>query len=285
MIYNAPSIYKQGGGGGYKDGGELVDGDFIKVENNTISTYDNTIRNNLNFYFEVKDKEPLNSVIELTNNVNATVNVYILKNGIYYLLGNIGGKNVNSGEDYNINIQGNSYNIEQVTNIVPVPYAIDIEGIAYEFVEINGVYWSKTNLKARVGTYFDCGGEAFFYGGDQQEIDKINNFLQTKNCRLPVDSDWSEMMTFLGGGATAINKIRNDNGWYLSQGSNSSGFSLNALGYFNYIGGTNFDVSYVGLVLVDGNINSNIRQVSYDDSVVGFSTSARGSNIRFIYSP
>lgn len=31
-------------GGGYKDGGQLIDADFIEVENNTISSYENVSR-------------------------------------------------------------------------------------------------------------------------------------------------------------------------------------------------------------------------------------------------
>ena len=92
-IFEGDSIYKNGsGGGGYKDGGELIDGDFIKVENNTNSSYNNETRNPINFYFEVKEGDVLNSIIELTTTINSIVNVYILKNHIYYLIGNIGGK-------------------------------------------------------------------------------------------------------------------------------------------------------------------------------------------------
>ena len=73
-IFKGDSIYKSGGGGGgYKDGGQLVDGDFIEVKNNTVSTYDNTARDPINFYFEVKEGESINSVVELTTVVNSTV--------------------------------------------------------------------------------------------------------------------------------------------------------------------------------------------------------------------
>ena len=117
-IFKGDSIYKTGaGGGGYKDGGALVDGDFIEVKNNTVSSYDNVSRDPVNFYFEVKDGEILNSVIELTTAVNATINVYVVKNGFYYLLGNVGGNTVNAGDDYKINIIGDSFSVEQINNI------------------------------------------------------------------------------------------------------------------------------------------------------------------------
>lgn len=122
MIYNGPSIYNQGGGGGgYKDGGALVDGDFIKVENNAVSSYDNVSRDPINLYFEPKDGEILNSIVELTTAVNSTVNVYIVKNGLYYSLGNIGGNSVSAGNDYKINIIGDSYTVENVTGISSDP--------------------------------------------------------------------------------------------------------------------------------------------------------------------
>jgi hypothetical protein len=121
-IFKGDSIYKSGGGGGgYKDGGQLVDGDFIEVKNNTISSYDNVSRDPVNFYFEAKDGEVLNSVIELTTAVNATVNVYVVKNGLYYILGNVGGNTVNAGDDYKVNITGDSYAVENVTGISNEP--------------------------------------------------------------------------------------------------------------------------------------------------------------------
>lgn len=129
-IFKGDSIYKSGGGsgGGYKDGGELVDGDFIRVENNTISSYDNETRNSVNFYFEVKDGDILNSIIEFTTQVNASVNVYILKNGFYFPLGNIGGNTVNAGDDYKINIIGDSYDVEEVNNSNSGPDYAEIDG-------------------------------------------------------------------------------------------------------------------------------------------------------------
>lgn len=149
-IFKGDSIYKSGGGsgGGYKDGGELVDGDFIKVENNTVSSYDNVSRDPINFYFEVKDGEVLNSIVELTTAVNATVNVYIYRNGIYYLIGNVGGNTVNAGEEYNVTIKGNSYVIENVSSFEPEPSYFEFDGNAIspagiiKLTNIKGKYWT-----------------------------------------------------------------------------------------------------------------------------------------------
>lgn len=145
-IFKGDSIYKSGGGGGgYKDGGELVDGDFIKVENNTVSSYDNVSRDPINLYFEPKDGEILNSVVELTTAVNATVNVYVVKNGFYYLLGNVGGDSVTAGNDYKVNITGDSYSIEQVSAPPEVAF-IDSKLGPIPVKKIGSVYWARKNL-------------------------------------------------------------------------------------------------------------------------------------------
>lgn len=131
------SIYNiGGGGGGYKDGGALVDGEFIKVENNTVSSYENVNRDPINLYFELNDGEILNSVVELTTSVNATVNVYAVNDGLFYLLGYIGGNTVNAGNDYKINIVGHSYSIEQVSGFNLVPEYAEINGTKYSVCKI-----------------------------------------------------------------------------------------------------------------------------------------------------
>ena len=130
-IFKGDSIYKSGGGGGgYKDGGQLIDGDFIEVKNNTVSSYDNVSRDPVNFYFEPKDGEVINGIIEFTTEVNATVNVYVLIDGVYYLLGNVGGDSVTAGNDYKINITGESYSIEQVSGGLEPKY-ISLMGTIY----------------------------------------------------------------------------------------------------------------------------------------------------------
>ncbi|MBR4414437.1 MAG: hypothetical protein IKS59_03865 [Aeriscardovia sp.] len=146
-IFLGNSIYKGGsGGGGYKNGGELEDADFIKVENNTTSSYDNDSRNEINFYFEPKQGEILDSVIELETDVNATVNVYKVNNDVLVPLGNSGGNTVTGGEDYTVTVVGDSFAIEQVNApsvdpdqlLVLDKYAHDI----FLCQKINGLYWA-----------------------------------------------------------------------------------------------------------------------------------------------
>ena len=225
-IFKGDSIYKSGGGGGgFKDGGALVDGDFIKVENNTISSYDNVSRDPVNFYFEVKDGEILNSVVELTTAVNATINVYVVKNGFYYLLGNVGGNTVNAGDDYNLNVVGNSFMLEVVTPAPSDPEAVIIEGSIYPLVKIGGVVWSTVDLKGFddinhvVDSYGGYGG-LYFYGREQQS--NLNSKLARFSARLPTYSEcYTNLYTACGGNdQTSILKIKSTDVWNGNNGAN-----------------------------------------------------------------
>lgn len=170
-IFKGDSIYKSGGGGGgYKDGGELVDGDFIKVENNTVSSYDNVSRDPINLYFEPKDGEILNSVVEVTTAVNSTVNVYVLKNGFYYSLTVIGGSSITAGETYQINIDIDTYSISQINqNSVYPEYAI-ING----YIIKTYISSSKTRLfTVQIGHSGNTWGE-YYYNNTQANQFKNN---------------------------------------------------------------------------------------------------------------
>lgn len=213
-IFKGDSIYKSGGGGGgYKDGGQLVDSDFIKVENNTISSYDNVSRDPVNFYFEVKDGEVLNSVVELTTVVNATINVYVVKNGFYYLLGNVGGNTVNAGEQYNLNVVGDSFALDQVTTASNDPKFVSIMGQIYGLAKIGGLLWTTENLRWVTELNFDLVSD----GSDQQTTDRILNYTpdsittrgevyyrgtilgrinNLSNFRVPTDSDFNKIKNY-----------------------------------------------------------------------------------------
>lgn len=188
-IFKGDSIYKSGGGGGggYKDGGALVDGDVIKVENNSISTYTNTSRTYLNYYFEVHEDEELNAVIELTNEYNATINVYILRNGIYIPLGNVGGNTVNAGSNYTVKITGNSFIIDVVTpeNSIYMDYG----GGLIEAVKIGGLYWTKENLNyfynGNVGNNKDNDNPNAVYPNDDQATAELNKYNLLYNNKSP----------------------------------------------------------------------------------------------------
>ena len=241
-IYNGPSIYNQGGGGGggYKDGGALVDADFIKVENNAVSSYDNVSRDPVNFYFEVNEGEILNSVVEVTTAVNATINVYVLKNGLYYLLGNVGGNTVNAGDDYKVNITGDSYDIEQVNNINQNVFA-EIAGELYAVKQINDILWTVTDYSKIIGTKFIDDSDKYFTGAatrtatgtclyNMAAINIISGSLSEGWSIASLD-DFKNLFQFVGG--TGINylvgvgnQIKKVGSWPNDPGvNNSSGFS------------------------------------------------------------
>ena len=210
-IFKGDSIYKSGGGGGggYKDGGQLVDGDFIKVENNTVSSYDNVSRDPVNFYFEVKDGEILNSVVELTTAVNATINVYVVKNGFYYLLGNVGVNTVNAGYDYKINITGDSYDVEQVNNISVDPEFVELNGTVYPIKKINGLLWITQDYKGNIpGVTSEVKNGTVYYTNGQIPTD-----LNVNGFRLPSNSEVTSLFTSLGGGSTAAVALRSTTTW------------------------------------------------------------------------
>lgn len=148
-IFKGYSIYNNGGnGGGYVDGGTLTDAEFIKVENNTISRYTNNSRSEINFYFENVDGI-INAIVEISNNNNAVVNVFIKQDEFYYPLGNIGPNSVSSGHNYNVNIIGNSFEVEDVENITNDPSymympetATTLEGVYSVKTLPNGTIWS-----------------------------------------------------------------------------------------------------------------------------------------------
>jgi uncharacterized protein (TIGR02145 family) len=217
-IFKGDSIYKSGGGGGYKDGGQLVDGDFIKVENNTISSYDNVSRDPVNFYFEVKDGEVLNSVIELTTEVNTTINVYVLKNGLYFLLGNIGGNTVNAGEEYKVNITGDSYEIEEVSGNLTIEY-LDVDGVQIKVKKLANKYWTIQNVNnIVVSDYKDRYGQRFYKRNSIQNK-VINGF------HVPNQTEYNQLVSYYGNDA-----LRSTDMWDGVAGSNSSGFDAKPYG-------------------------------------------------------
>lgn len=224
MIYSSPSIYNLGGGGGYKDGGggykdggQLVDGDFIKVENNTVSSYDNVSRDPVNFYFEVNDGEILNSVVELTTAVNATINVYVVKNGFYYLLGNVGGNTVNAGDDYKLNVVGNSFMLEVVTPSQAVPEYVNINGEIIPVAKVGNTLWTCADLQNRF--YLKPEAENF--------LDySVNGFV------LPSRDDYIALVNNLN--PNGLTKIKTVDGWPTgSEGTNESGLSIYPYGWYN----------------------------------------------------
>lgn len=245
-ILKGDSIYKNGGGGGgYKDGGALVDGDFIKVENNSISNYTNTSRTDINFYFEVKDGEPINAIIELANEYNATVHVYIVQNGLFIPLGNVGGDTVNAGDDYKINVVGDSFMLEVVTPAQADPEAVIIDGVIYSCKRIGSKLWLKSNFRGGDVEKFDNGFTAWY------KYPSIRN-VEFNGWRLPVLDDIDELRT-----AYSTNELKSVNGWEGDgDGNNNSGMSIYPYGSYIAPEGRIVDENKDSYIMYDSSSNN-----------------------------
>ena len=221
-IFNGNSIYKSGGGGGggggYKDGGELVDADLIKVENNSVSSYDNISRDPVNFYFDTEG-EILNSVIQFTTQVNSTVNVYVLRNGFYFLLNIIGVNTVNAGDEYTINIIGDSYEIEQTTPQNNDPEYANINGEIVKVLKVNNILWSCSNLGETEFEHVTVDGVCYY---------ENNKDIVVGGWRLPTKNEVIDLNN-----AFTWQELRSTSGWPSGyNGTNASGF--NSYPYGNY---------------------------------------------------
>lgn len=226
-IFKGDSIYKSGGGGGgFNNGGELVDGEFIAVENNTISSYDNVSRDPINLYFEPKDGEVLNAVVELTTAVNATVNVYVVKNGFLYLLGNVGGDTVTAGNDYKINITGDSYAIENVSIPNPDPEFASLMGSIYKLVKIDNLLFLGSNFSGDTGQYVKQNGTTYYLPRSVKNLN-VNGFV------IPDDNDITKIETLYPYPNTGLH-LKSTSGWRDGgNGDNLSGMDFKPLGYYS----------------------------------------------------
>ena len=237
MINNGVSIYNfgGGGGGGYTPAGELVDGDFIRVENNSISTYENTTRSTINFYVELPQGETLNTIIELTNNYNGTVLFWVMDpdTGILTPIGNIGGNSVTSGEEYNIKATGDSYTVEQVTKPNTNEIAVNLgdgKGI-YVFIKIGNLYVGKTDIAFNIdGVGSKPAGSKTWY----KRIDTLNNHPTFENgVRIPSYSDIEYIINQLE--PNAGQKMKSTTNWNNSnpntKGTNESGLNMGGYGF------------------------------------------------------
>lgn len=235
-----PTIYNFGGGsgGGYKDGGQITDADFMEVENNALSSYDNASRGTLNFYIETKDGEIPDALIELTTAVNATINVYVVKNGLYYLLGYIGSNTINAGDDYKVTITGDSFSVEQVISYDPGARIVIGEN-TYGVAKITGagLYIMTENLNENIAdttrqTAYnnDASNRLNGYGllYDPLGIWETSGVVKSSfaamipaGWRIPTIADYKKITDLLSGNAE-VNKIKSITGW-ATAGTNELG--------------------------------------------------------------
>jgi uncharacterized protein (TIGR02145 family) len=212
-IFKGDSIYKSGGGGGgYKDGGQLVDGDFIEVQNNSVSSYENISRNTINFFLDPNSGEIINSVIELYTQINSNVCVYVLNNGVYLPLSYTGSNAINANDNYKVTIIGNSYTVEQETTVDE--FVIEIGNQYLKAKKIGSLYWTLENYK----TWWS--------------VTDVNSFTPINGWRIPSNDDFVNLKNQLD--PDAGYKMKSTSGWYNSgNGSNESGFNALPLGRLN----------------------------------------------------
>lgn len=245
-IFKGDSIYKSGGGaGGYKDGGALVDATYIDVQNNVISTYTNDSRNVVNFVIHA-DGNPVNTIVELTNDVNATINVYVYNDGVYIPLGNVGGNTVNAGEQYNINIVGNSFVIENVVGYTGDEYVLIDETLVKVFT-IGSFIWTDylTNYKpgnnpdgypwCRTATNPLGTGKDYVYQSYPYAKTLQNSFF-----KLPTQQDITDFQNELG--LNGAYKLKSTSQWHNNRnGSDVYGFGAYPTGQMD-IGGNFYPI-------------------------------------------
>lgn len=232
------SIYNiGGGGGGYKDGGQIVDADLMEIKNNTVSSYDNISRDAINFYFDTAEGEIINSIVDLTTAVNSTINVYVLNNGLYYRLGYIGSNTVNAGNDYKVTITANSYAVEQVSGYDPEGKIV-IGSNTYGVAKVTGagLYIMTENLNEGIA---ESSRQTAYNGDDSYRIngygllydplgiwDTSGNIkgsfaaMIPEGWRIPSIADYKKITDLLNGGS--VNKIKSIDGW-ATPGTNELG--------------------------------------------------------------
>lgn len=233
-----PTIYNFGGGsgGGYKDGGELIDGEFINVENMTFSTYDNTNRDKINFYFDPKSGEILDSVIQVKTAVNSVISVYVYDQnlGIYTPL-YYDTNTVSSGNTYNLTIIGNSFVISDPLNTSQNDYVEEINGLLYKCVKIGDKTFMAENYRGSISgaTKYETNGDCFY------TTNNATNWNFPNNWRLITQYDINYFQSVLGFDYAPKLKSSNTNySTWNSGANNSTGASIEPNGYYNILSST-----------------------------------------------
>ena len=260
MSLELESIYNYGGGGvGYKDGGEITDSDFMEVKNNALSYYDNAARGILNFYIETKDGEITDALIEIKTAVNATINVYVVNNSLYYILGYIGSNTINAGKYYKIIITGNSYDVEEVSNVEENAFA-EIGGVLCPVKQINNILWTVADYSKIIGTKFTDDSDKWYQGSatrtatgtclyNMAALNIINDSL-SGGWNIATLDDFKNLFEFVGGTGTnylngVCNQIKKVGSWTSDLNvNNSSGFSSVPTGRYEDGNRENLDSAY-----------------------------------------
>ncbi len=169
---------------------------------------------------------------------------------------------VRKNVEFNLKAKAGNQESDEVSANSDLPInesIIDVDGNLYSTVQIGTQYWMAENLKAMHYNngdeielrstdntqWFLAGGGAFcYYNNDQifeQYYGKIYNWYAVTDSRkicpsgwqIPSDSDFNELIAFLGGSGVAGDKLKlsGNEYWAISVGSNEYGFSAMPGGY------------------------------------------------------
>lgn len=269
------SIYNFGKGGGLEYGGILEDSDYIKIENNKIYEYNNLNRPNLNFVLEAKSDTAFFGAIQINTDVNTNVYVYELKNGLYYLLGCIGGRSISAGDSVKTFILGDSYEVQTLTETKGMKYFV-LGGEIYELVKIGNRYWTKTNAVCEasdlgITSVFPIGKPApqatykgFFYSfsGNDAQYQQAKNKLYP--FRIPLESDYIDL---IAASNNQCNKIM-ATGWAnFPNANNETGFSCTPCGSYSFGWGISLQGQVFNLLFEVEDSNGHLR-TSYNEGTI-----------------
>ena len=283
MSLKLETIYNYGGGGGgLKYGGALADADFIKIENNFIYDYTNLNRPELNFYVETDKDIAFVGALQIKTDVNTTVNVYKLKNGIYYLLGCVSSRDILANDYAKVFILGDSYEVETLSSLIE-PKLFKFGSKTYEVVKIGDLFWTTSNAVNEkedfgIDVYWQIGRPSdqstypgYFYsfrGNDtlyQKAKEKLYPF------RIPLDSDYARLITAVN---NQTNNIMKTGFPEYPNANNSSGFSCVPCGSFNFYSGVSLQGYVFDLLYECEDSSGHLKSSYYEGRVNGNNNSA-----------
>lgn len=218
-VFNGNSIYNEGGagggGGGYNDGGNLTPSAYIELENNSFYKLEGNDAANINFVID-GESGVLNSIVEISTNVDSTVSVYVRRNGLLYILSAIDNL-IYSNKNYRLVISGDSYTLEEIINVAPT----------ISKAEINGVYYDVFQFGNKIITQ-DLG--AWFTPYEYESLLESLNGEWTYPTKTFIDQIKNDV---------GIDAMRSTSGWNNTQGTNTSGLDFFPYGVDSY--GTIYD--------------------------------------------
>lgn len=219
-VFNGNSIYNDGGaggGGGYNDGGDLTPADYIEIENNSFYKLEGNDAANLNFVID-GESGVLNSIVEISTNVDSTINVYVNRDGLLYKLSTIDSL-IYQNKSYRLYINGDTYYINEINQSISISKAI----INNNLVDVI-VY----------GNYIITQDLGWFNYNEFEDLVNTSGWSKVSYQVL------STIKNDLG-----QDSMRSTSGWNTPQGTNTSGLNfypygrkqggdMNGVGYFNY---------------------------------------------------